>query len=263
MKTRLQSQRAVEDRRNAMTYDANYWNSKFPQAPIVYLGRALRKQKDRVGADVRIFITPQDVIVQKIIEHYGLKKGTFNDTALACQQWVVQYLYYVDDPEANDCPEYWQFAFETFEMGTGNCHDGALLVANLLIGAGIPSYRVKVAAGWVLESPTAPLGGHCYCIYLADKKDGNDDQNWVILDWCYLEDSKLPMEQKPLAKDGGAQNSYKDIWFTFNNEYSWTQNSIVITSGLINKDIKNIDDMLQNDDLQTIMDFVDAHYKKP
>ena len=243
-----------------MVYDANYWNTKWAQAPIVYTGRALRGQRANVGTDVRNFIITNDVILQQIIKQYGLKKIAMNDTALACQKWVVQFLYYKDDQLANQCPEFWQFPFETLEMGTGDCEDGAILMASLMTSAGIPAYRVKVCAGYVQESPTAPQGGHCYCIYLADKKDGQDDQCWVILDWCYAEDSQVAIEAKPLAKNGGQQNMYRDVWFTFNNENSWNQSAISIAPRIANRDLQSISQAFNVDVLQSIMNFIKAKY---
>ena len=91
-----------------MVYDANYWNTKWTRAPIVYTGRALRGQSAQIGADVKNFIMTNDVILQEIIKQYGLKKTTMNDTALACQRWVVQFLFYKEDDAANKCPEFWQ-----------------------------------------------------------------------------------------------------------------------------------------------------------
>jgi hypothetical protein len=201
-----------------------------------------------------------DIILQQIVKQYGLKKLTNNDTALACQKWVVQFLYYKEDDQANQCPEFWQFPFETLEMGTGDCEDGAILMASLMITAGIPVYRVKVCAGYVQESPTAPQGGHCYCIYLADRKVDQDDQNWVIMDWCYLEDSQIPVETKPLAKAGGQQNAYKDVWFTFNSENTWNQNAISIGSRIVNRDLQAIAQEFNTGVLQSIMKFINARY---
>lgn len=83
-----------------------------------------------------------------------------------------------------------------------------------------------MAAGYVQESPTAPQGGHCYCIYLADRPESEKKFEWVILDWCYYEDSDILCDKKPLAKNGGYNSCYKDTWFTFNTEYSWNQTKL-------------------------------------
>lgn len=216
-----------------MVKEADFWNNKWQQAPVTYSGRALRGHSERIVCDVKCFITPNDAILAEVIHDYQLKKNTFNATAHAIQKFVVRFLNYAGDEEASDCPEFWQFPFETLQSGIGDCEDGAILIASLMIQAGIPAYRVKVCAGYVQESPTAPQGGHAYCIYLADNKGSS--KNWVVLDWCYYEDSDLTPEDKPLAKAGGYNGCYQDIWFTFNNEFSWNQESLEIEARRISR----------------------------
>ncbi len=206
----------------------SYYNNKWPKAPIIYSGRALRGKKDRVGADVKNFITTNDVILNDIVAKYSLKKISHDETAWTIQKWVVRFFTYKYDDESNQCPEFWQFPFESFHSKVGDCEDGAILITSLCVAAGIPSWRVKVAAGYVQSSPTAPQGGHAYCLYLAE------DGDWRILDWCYYEDSKLPVNQKPLAKNGGYKGCYKDVWFTFNNEYSWNQKNLTVGGRMAN-----------------------------
>lgn len=206
----------------------DYYNNKWSKAPIVYSGRALRGKKDRIGVDVKNFISTNDELLKDIVNKYSLRKRTHDETAHAVQKWVVKFLTYKYDDELNLTPEFWQFPFETLQSQHGDCEDGAILITALMIAAGIPSWRVKVAAGYVRSSPTAPQGGHAYCIYLAD------DGEWRVIDWCYYEDSSLPINRKPLAKNGGYKNCYGDVWFTFNNEYSWNQTSLTIDGRMAN-----------------------------
>ena len=206
----------------------DYYNNKWTKKPIVYSGRALRGKKDRIGVDVKNFISTNDELINDIVRRYRLKKSRPDDTAWAVQRWVVKFLTYKYDDVQNQCPEFWQFPFETLQSKIGDCEDGAILTTSLCIAAGIPSWRVKVAAGNVQSSPTAPMGGHAYCIYLAD------DGDWRILDWCYYEDSRLPINKKPKAKNGGYKGCYKDLWFTFNNEYAWNQESLTLGGRMSN-----------------------------
>ena len=202
--------------------DPNLWNNKWPKAPIIYTGRELRTSSVRLNLDVKNFITSNDELLKSIINKYGLAKSKPDDTVWAIQKWVVKYLSYKSDDDVNKCPEFWQFPFETLQSKVGDCEDGSILIASLCINAGVPAFRVKVAAGFVQAQPTAPQGGHAYCIYLAD------DEGWRIIDWCYYEDSAIPVSSKPLAKDGGQKGSYKDVWFTFNSEFSWNQTAIAV-----------------------------------
>jgi len=216
-----------------MIRDAYYWDNKWRHAPITYSGRALRGSSERIVCDVKDFITVNDAILAEIIHDYKLKRNTHNATVHAIQKFVVKFLDYVGDEEASECPEFWQFPFETLQSGIGDCEDGAILMASLMIQAGVPAYRVKVCAGYVQESPTAPQGGHCYCIYLADKRGGT--QSWVVIDWCYYEDSDMAPEHKPLAKEGGYNGCYQELWFTFNNEYSWNQADLEVDARRISR----------------------------
>lgn len=212
----------------------DYWNNKWKKKPLLYAGRTLKKSNIEIEVDVKNFITTNDNQLKQLIETYGLKKETFNETAHACQKYVCSFLTYTSDNIQDSCPEFWQFPFETLASREGDCEDGAILMASLMINAGIPSWRVKVIGGTVQESPTAPTGGHGYCVYLADREDGTLE--WEIHDWCYFEDSETPTGKKPLAKDGGYNQCYRDIWFSFNNEYSWSNELTVIESERI-KDI--------------------------
>jgi len=218
-----------------MVYDATYWNSKWPTAPIIYSGRVSRVDNKSLSVDVKDFITPNDVLLQEIASRYSLKKNTMNLTAWEVQKFVVKFLTYKYDTDSQLCPEFWQFPFETLQSQIGDCEDGAILTASLCIVAGIPAWRVKVSAGWVKDSPTAPQGGHAYCIFLADRPESERKLEWVILDWCYYEDTPIAPENKPLARDGGYNNCYKDTWFTFNNEFSWNQTQLEINKARISE----------------------------
>ena len=239
-------------------YGPDYWNDKYKKAPIIYTARALRGKEyyKQIDTDVKSFIKNNDAILAHVIDQAELLKGTFNETALTVQDFVNGFFKYKYDEETSDCPEFWQFPFESIQSGIGDCEDGAILIASLLINAGIPSYRVKVAGGGVLTDPVfAPsnteLGGHAWCIYLADRSDSERGLEWVILDWCYAPDPDVPIEEKPLAKDGGQQGGYKETWFTFNDEYSWAIDLTQIPTGRIsnNRTTKKDEIMIKMDDL--------------
>jgi hypothetical protein len=208
------------------SYGETYWNTKYPTSPIVYSGRTLKTNHSPIKIDVKNFICDNDNIILDVLKRNRLIKTSFNETALAIQKWVAKNIKYVADDTSNKCPEFWQFPFETLAGKIGDCEDGGILMASMLINAGIPAWRVKVAAGYVQEAPTAPQGGHAYCIYLADRPESEKKLEWVVLDWCYYEDSATPIEKKPLAKNGGFNGCYKDTWFTFNNANSWNQTKL-------------------------------------
>ena len=223
-------------------YNSKFWNAKWKTAPIIYTGRALRGEsyKRQIDVDVKTFIKENDAILWHVITQAGLREDTPNETALGIQNFVCNFLKYKYDDETVDCPEFWLFPFESIQSEIGDCEDGAILIASLLINAGIPSWRVKVCAAQVFADPVfAPsdtdLGGHAYCIYLADREESERKLEWVILDWCYLQDPEIPIEEKPLARNGGQEGAYREVWFTFNDEKSWAQSSFEVREGRISK----------------------------
>jgi len=223
-------------------FGPEYWSDKWEKAPIIYTGRALRGEsyKKQIDVDVKAFIKRNDAILWHVITQLELRKGTPNETALKIQNFVCNFLKYKYDDLTADCPEFWLFPFESIQSEIGDCEDGAILIASLLINAGVPSWRVKVCAAQVMADPVfAPsdteLGGHAYCIYLADRPESERKLEWVILDWCYLQDPEVPIVDKPLARNGGSEGAYRNIWFTFNNDNSWAQSSFEVKEGRISK----------------------------
>ncbi|MFX0033653.1 MAG: transglutaminase-like domain-containing protein [Candidatus Hodarchaeota archaeon] len=246
------------------SYGPEYWNTKWERSPIIYRGRALRGEhyNKMISIDVRTFIDKEDEIIRRVIDAKNLRMNSFDETALECQKFVCEFLTYVYDDVNVECPEFWQFPFETLQSTIGDCEDGAILTAGLLINAGIPSWRVKVCAGYVQESPTAPLGGHAYATYLADRPDTEEGLGWVILDWCYLADPQISIQDKPLAKDGGHRNAYKEIWFSFNDEYSWSQHAFEITDKRISKMQQATKEEVLNEEIESaklVMDEVEKN----
>lgn len=223
-----------------MLYDEQYWNNKWKKEVVIYEGRNLYSNSEKQSCDVRIFITHNEQILDYVLDNNNLRKQTFNDTQLQIQDFVTKNIKYKSDDSNNKSPEFWQFPFETIQSGLGDCEDGQILIQSLLIRQGVPQYRVKVQQGYVLPGPTQPQGGHAYCIFLEDPI--GDTQEYRILDWCFYPDNSIPVSRKPLAKNGGVQNQYKEVWFTFNSEYSWTNTSLQISGRVENKEqVKPID----------------------
>lgn len=208
-----------------------YWNTKHPTNSVIYTGRAIPatcptcKQhtlNEQLKIDVKTMLAVDDVLVDEIINQNNLKGNTNDETVHNIQKWVVQNIKYIGDDISQGTMEYWQFPFETLACRVGDCEDGALLSAALAINAGVPAWRIRVVAGNVQPAPTAPQGGHGYFVYLRET-----DNQWVAVDWCYLEDSNTPIKDKPILKNNQA---YKDMWFSFNNQYSWSNTELEFAS---------------------------------
>ena len=210
-----------------------YWNDKHPKQRVIYNGRVSPTVCPTCGSraitmpiplDVRNFIKTQDAILQDIIDQNNLKADTNDETMLRIQRWVVANIKYTPDTDQQGTLEHWQFSFETLFSHRGDCEDGSILIANLAIVAGIPSWRVRVTAGMVLPAPTAPEGGHGYVAYLRES-----DDNFVAIDWCFFQDSDILTHNKPILKN---RPEYKEIWFSFNDTFSWAHKEYEIVGRL-------------------------------
>ena len=199
-----------------------YWNRKFLQSPVLYNGRSLfltDKRKVPIALDVRHFIQASDFFLEKIMKEEGIwAMSSAEEKALACLQFVMANVTYTPDKQSYGVDEFWTFPNETLALKKGDCEDMSILVASLLRNARVPAYRIKVAAGWVVAGKNAPLGGHAYPLFLR-----NDDE-WVALDPCYYP-NKLPVSHRKPVKD---DPNYKDVWFTFNDEYSWSNKPVTV-----------------------------------
>jgi hypothetical protein len=195
---------------------ALYWDTYFQKQPILYAGRYDYNSKNKLGVDVKSFIMPREILIQEVIKKHKLAGQNADDSALNVQKWAISFLKYKSDDQEDNVPEFWSFPFETLQHPFCDCEDGAILIASILIGLGVPSDRVCVAAGMVQPDVTAPEGGHAYCLYKAS------DNEWRVIDWCFFPDPAVPVLQKPLAKHGGFQGKYKNVWFAFNDQDAWS-----------------------------------------
>ena len=209
----------------------NFWNTKHPFNPVIYTGRAIpaicptcknNTLTEQLKIDVKTMLNFDDNLAKEIIHQNNLKGSNLDETIQNIQKWVVQNIKYIGDDLSQGTMEYWQFPFETLAARNGDCEDGALLIATLAINAGVPPFRIRVVAGNVQEAPTAPEGGHGYVCYLRES-----DNQWVVVDWCYFEDSNTSVKDKILLKDN---SYYKKMWFSFNNQFSWCNEQLEFVS---------------------------------
>lgn len=205
-----------------------YWDNKYPKQKIVYSGRSISKicptcqqpaPMSGLNLDVRALITTNDFFLEDLIREQDLKGSNDDDTMIRIQRWIVKNIRYVGDDKNQGVLEHWQFPFETLTSRIGDCEDMAILLCTLGIVAGVPNYKLRVVAGWVKPDVNAELGGHGYCVYLRESGKTEEEKNqWVVLDGCYFPDPEVEIIDKPSVK---ANEKYKEVWFSFNNEFSW------------------------------------------
>jgi len=209
-----------------------YWDNKHPFVDQQYQGRPLPGTKNMIDIDVRHFCWNIDILLKGIIKINNLVGNTHDETALRIQKFVVNYLIYTDDTTMG-ASEFWLFPNETIARVKGDCEDGAILIASLLLVA-LPAeeqWRVRVSAGYVQVSATTETGGHGYCTYCR-----TTDNEWVVLDWCFLQDSGIRVKDKPLQKFNAP---YKDVWFSFNHQHAWSHIKFDLKGRVRGNKIKN------------------------
>ena len=100
-------------------------------------------------------------------------------------QWVADHIHY-----KSEVSDYWQTIGETLSSGIGDCEDGAILLANLMLFAGLPYYKVLVTV-------FNPSPAHVVVIY-----DGK------LFDWTNPSLRTVP--------------SSWNFWYCFNSHNSYT-----------------------------------------
>ncbi len=173
----------------------SFWNDKRPKSTLVYGARAIPNGTKKINVDPRIFWQLCDDGIPTV-------SGSNDEKAMQALNLVKNKISYVADSTQFKSSEVWLFPWETWELRKGDCEDGAILLANIMLKSGVPYWRIRLNAGDVEG------GGHCWATYLKE-----DDNKWYILDWCYW-----PNESLEWLKYHNAEN-YFNIWFSFNTKY--------------------------------------------
>ena len=176
-----------------------FYNTKYPQSDVKYK----RTEKDgEYEIDVRNFFQVYDSSIPVCL-------GTEQEKVLRALSWVIDNIKYTPDKTQYGYDEFWAYAYQTLNRKQGDCEDGAILLANMLIRSGIPYWKVRISAG------DTPYGGHAYVTFYDEERD-----RWVSLDWCFFP-NKLPIRDRLDYKE---DKLYGDIWFSFNQKYAFNQN---------------------------------------
>ena len=176
----------------------DYYNNKYPKVNITY------KRTDKLGTlkiDVRQFLNHNNYLLPKF-------EGTDDEKALESLKWVIKNIKYTSDKTEYNLNEYWAFNYETMAYKKGDCEDGAILLYCIMRNSGIPAWKIRLNAGEVKG------GGHAYLVYYCEEID-----KWVILDWCYWFNTL----EINLRKEYSEEINYENVWFSWNENYSWSK----------------------------------------
>lgn len=193
----------------------SFWNTKYPQTKITYQGRWL-KNYGMMPMDLRGFF--QNEVSKEFSDIAENWKGLPDDEkAIECQKWVRNNIQYVSDKTLFGLDEFWELPQETLKTRKGDCDDGAILMANLMMSIGVPYWKIRLCAATVYNQNGQEMGGHCFLTYLYENPNGDD--KWVAMDWCFYPDTR-PLAERDDYKDSILYGKGK-TWFSWNSKYSF------------------------------------------
>jgi hypothetical protein len=172
-----------------------------------------------VATDIREWLcNPEDRIMRDLVNAIpglscGSGPGSFDYRAMLVWDHVARQIRYNLDKDRQGYHDFWLFPDETLSLALGDCEDSAILLATLLIAAGISPYCVRVVLGHLYDAHGALLGGHAWTVY---------QDEWGI--WRLLEATmdRIPCGLPPadaLAMPGGRHIYWPE--FCFNQAHLW------------------------------------------
>lgn len=187
-----------------------YYEDKYLKTDIVYSGRRLLNINKNIDVDVRNFININDYSVKNIVSDLKLNDKSDDEKVIICLKWVIDNIKYVSD-STKGVNEFWQFPYETLYYMSGDCEDMSILLTNMIIVSGVPSWKVRINAGDV-DDGKGNKGGHCFTVYYSEVEN-----KWVLLDACYWT-NLLSVKDRKEYKD---ESFYITTWFSFSKDYCW------------------------------------------
>ena len=186
-----------------------YHNNKYMKTNINYS----RHETDGIyNIDIRNYFQTYDNSIP-------IMKGESDDVkAYKSLVWVRQHVKYKADKETYGYSEYWAYPYQTIKRGIGDCEDGAILMANIMIRSGIPYWKIRLCAGTVYKKDGSEAGGHAYLTYYCESKD-----RWVTLDWCFYPTNSL-IENRPDYKNEIIYGNGK-VWFSWNQRFCFAKST--------------------------------------
>lgn len=193
-------------------------DNKYPKVNIEYKGRIFGTQKEIIPIDVRLLITPQDFHIKEEIKKNKLEIVVPEIDIPEIYNYIYKKYYkYAHDQKVYGVSELWEFPFEILEKkkitkSQGfDCDSWANLQASFYISAGMPPHKVRVVCG------DTNYGGHS-TVYVYSDIDGK----WHHLNSTYGKFYEH-LFNFPTTDDAGVTDNLgiKDVWFSFNNLYSW------------------------------------------
>ena len=160
------------------------------------------------------FMYPHEQIQKFAFNEIGVRRDDGNDLKMTkIARWVQNHIQYISDQENYGTSEFWAPAIFTLMRGSGDCEDGAFLIASLALNSGVPADRIRFYGGFVDAGAGAPSGGHGWVGYLRES-----DNKWVAVDYSYYPNPNVA-SLPPMSED----LKYRDDYFFMTvNEITYT-----------------------------------------
>jgi predicted transglutaminase-like cysteine proteinase len=198
-------------------------NSNHAKVTVTYSGRTFPNSSKAMEIPLQLFITAQDPVMKSHIEANKL----FVTDPSACNETIYKiYQYtrnnpnnpyrYKSDQIVVGFPEFWMFPFELRYAHQGDCDDWGNELASYLLIAGVPRFRVRCVAGTVRGYNKE---GHLTVYVL-----GDDLKTWYHLNSTTppYQVTQKKLEEFPTTKDQTDLIGIGSTWFSYNDEYAWS-----------------------------------------
>jgi hypothetical protein len=203
--------------------DSEYWNNKWIKKVIYYAAPKKNKVTAYLNKPVNKAIVE---IAKNIISNNNNSINNESSVILAVMKWVDKEKF----KYGNDIGEVWKKPEQVLKDKRiqNDCDDIGILeyylcreIFKQLNKWDKVKHRLKCVCGNVNRPYGVPssAGGHFYLIWLAN------DCNWYVMESTYYRNIAI---SKFLNSPIKLNPTYGTMWFTFNEEYSWAQNSLVI-----------------------------------
>ena len=137
-----------------------YYNDKYPKQNITY--RRIDAGKE-LKIDVRQFLNKNNFMLPLVNDDSDDVK------AINCLRWVISNIKYTPDRNQFGLPEYWSFGYQTINYKLGDCEDMAILLYDIMRANGIPAWKIRLNAGYVINPTTKKKEGHAYITYFCEE----------------------------------------------------------------------------------------------
>lgn len=137
-------------------------------------------------------------------------EGSFDYRVRVIADFVAEKIAYPGGSVQTPASDPWQFPDETLVIGTGDCEDRALLIASLLLAAGVSSFHFRVALGQMTVGEAKK--DHVWVMYKTETGQ------WTVVDPAPAQDRVRAASARPGKWIGSP--TYEPF-FLFNDVHLW------------------------------------------